>query len=124
MKPESYLLQRIEKLKAQIYALYLSIRDPDVHWFVRVFALMILAYIISPIDIIPDFVPVFGLMDEIILVPLAILLLKRMIPADIQEKHQARQQQVIDRPLQITGMIITVMIWISMIILACVFWPK
>jgi uncharacterized membrane protein YkvA (DUF1232 family) len=71
---------RARSIKRDARALNLAVRDPRVRWYAKLFALCIAAYALSPIDLIPDFVPVLGYLDEVILLPLAILLAIKMIP--------------------------------------------
>ena len=80
---------RARSSKGDARALYLAVRDPRVPWYVKLFALCIAAYALSPIDLIPDFVPVLGYLDEVILLPLAILLAIKMIPPGIMAEHRA-----------------------------------
>jgi uncharacterized membrane protein YkvA (DUF1232 family) len=81
---------RARELKVWTYALYGAYRDPRVPWYARVFALCVVAYAFSPIDLIPDFVPVLGYLDDLILIPLGIALAIRMIPADVLAEHRER----------------------------------
>jgi len=80
------------RLKLETYALYLAYRDPRVPWYVRLFAVCVVAYAFSPIDLIPDPIPVLGYLDDLILIPLGIALALKMIPlpvlADCREKAQ------------------------------------
>ena len=80
---------RARSVKRDARALYLAVRDPRVPWYAKLFALCIAAYALSPIDLIPDFVPVLGYLDEVILLPLAILLAIKMIPPAIMAEHRA-----------------------------------
>jgi len=87
-------------LKVDTYALYLAYRDPRVRWYARVFAVCVVAYAFSPIDLIPDFIPVLGYVDDLILVPIGIWLAMRMIPAEVMAQSRARAQDALraDRP--------------------------
>ena len=80
------------RLKLETYALYLAYRDPRVPWYARLFAVCVVAYAFSPIDLIPDPIPVLGYLDDLILIPLGIALALKMIPlpvlADCREKAQ------------------------------------
>ncbi len=78
-----------KRLKTEIHALYLACRDPRVPWFAKAVAVFVVAYALSPIDLIPDFVPVFGYLDDLIIVPLGILLARRLIPAEVMEECRA-----------------------------------
>jgi uncharacterized membrane protein YkvA (DUF1232 family) len=77
------LKERARRLKAEVLALYLAARHPRTPWYAKLFLAAIVAYALSPIDLIPDFIPVLGLVDEIILLPFAIALAVKMIPADV-----------------------------------------
>jgi uncharacterized membrane protein YkvA (DUF1232 family) len=72
--------QRAGRLKTETYAIYLAYRDPRTPWYARIFALCVVGYAFSPIDLIPDFIPVLGYLDDLVLVPLGIALALRMIP--------------------------------------------
>ncbi|GIX26984.1 MAG: hypothetical protein KatS3mg123_0865 [Burkholderiales bacterium] len=74
---------RARALKREVYALYLCARHPRTPWYAKLFVGLIVAYALSPIDLIPDFVPVLGYLDDVVLLPLAILLALRMVPADV-----------------------------------------
>ena len=76
---------RAKNLKSQLYALYLAYRDPRVPWYAKAFGAMVLAYALSPLDLIPDFIPVLGYLDDIVLIPLGIALAIKMIPGEIME---------------------------------------
>ncbi len=78
-----------KRLRTEIHALYLACRDPRMPWFAKAVAIFVVAYALSPIDLIPDFVPVFGYLDDLIIVPLGILLARRLIPADVMEECRA-----------------------------------
>lgn len=81
--------ERARALKREVAALGLAYRDPRTPWYAKAWALVVLAYALSPIDLIPDFIPVLGYVDDLILLPLGIALALRLIPAEVME--QARQ---------------------------------
>jgi uncharacterized membrane protein YkvA (DUF1232 family) len=80
------LKQKARNLKNEIYILYLAYRDPRVPWYAKAFMLAIVAYFLNPIDLIPDFVPVLGYLDDLIIVPGGIFLALKIIPKDITEE--------------------------------------
>ena len=86
MSPLGSIRQWAKRLKTEIQALYLACRDPRVPWFAKASAIFVVAYALSPIDLIPDFVPMFGYLDDLVIVPLGILLARRLIPADVMEE--------------------------------------
>src|SRR5438270_7568583 len=89
-----HLQQRAKQLKTELYALYLAYKDPRVPWYARLFAACVVGYAFSPIDLIPDPIPVLGYLDDLVLVPIGIALARKMIPPDLlaecREKAQTR----------------------------------
>jgi uncharacterized membrane protein YkvA (DUF1232 family) len=77
---------KAKALKQEVYALSLAAKDSRVPWYAKVFAVLIMGYVLSPIDLIPDFIPVIGYVDDFILVPAAIILLIKMIPKEVMEE--------------------------------------
>ncbi len=77
---------KAKTLKREVYALSLAARDPRVPWYAKVFAALIIGYALSPIDLIPDFVPVIGYLDDLVLIPAGIILLVKMIPKEVMEE--------------------------------------
>lgn len=82
-------------IKRDVLALYLAARDPRVAWYAKLLALLTAAYALSPIDLIPDFIPVLGMLDDVILVPLAIVLCVRLIPAPLMSELRARAHELL-----------------------------
>jgi len=100
-------------LKRDTVALYLAARDPRVPWYAKAVAACVAAYALSPIDLIPDFVPVIGYLDDIILVPLGIGLAIRLIPPGILEEHRQRAlARIAERPVSRIGAVVIIMIWV------------
>jgi uncharacterized membrane protein YkvA (DUF1232 family) len=79
-------------LKHEAYALYLAYRDPRVPWYARLFAAAVVAYAFSPLDLIPDFIPIVGYLDDLLIVPLGIALALKMIPAEVMADSRAQAQ--------------------------------
>jgi membrane protein DedA with SNARE-associated domain/uncharacterized membrane protein YkvA (DUF1232 family) len=98
-------------LRRDIYAIYLGARDPRVPWYARALALLIAAYAVSPVDLIPDFIPVLGHLDEVILIPLGIWLLLRLIPSDLLDEHRRAAEASAERPTDWRVGAIFVAIW-------------
>ena len=92
------LRQWARQLKRDTLALYLACRDPRTPWFAKVFAGAIVAYALSPIDLIPDFIPVLGYLDDLIIVPVGLMIAIRMIPTSVMEDCRERAQLLSDRP--------------------------
>ena len=74
------------RLETETYALYLAYRDPTVPWYAKAFAAFVVAYTVSPIDLIPDFIPVLGYLDDLIITPLGIAIALRMIPPEVMAR--------------------------------------
>src|SRR5205807_4168518 len=88
--PMRHAIQRWARaIKRDVHALYLAARDPRVPWYAKAVALAVAAYALSPIDLIPDFVPVLGFLDDLVIVPLGIMLALRLIPPAIMAEHRA-----------------------------------
>jgi uncharacterized membrane protein YkvA (DUF1232 family) len=92
-------------------ALYLAARDPRVQWYAKAMAVLIAAYALSPIDLIPDFIPILGYLDELILLPLAIAGVVRLIDPEIMTEHRARASQMAERPTSKLGAALIVVLW-------------
>jgi uncharacterized membrane protein YkvA (DUF1232 family) len=100
-------------LKRDVHAVYLAARDPRTPWYARVVAILVAAYALSPIDLIPDFIPVLGHLDDLLIVPLGILLVIRLIPADVLEEHRATVEgRRADRPVSYVAAAFMIALWI------------
>lgn len=107
-----------------VLALWLAARDPRVPWIAKAVAAIVAAYALSPIDLIPDFIPVIGYLDDLVLVPLGILLAVRLIPPELMAEFRAAAQDRA-RPVSRAGAVIIVAIWIGCIaIISWIAWPK
>jgi uncharacterized membrane protein YkvA (DUF1232 family) len=104
-------------VKRDVHALYLAGRDPRVPWYAKALALCVAGYALSPIDLIPDFVPVLGYLDDVILVPLGVLLVVRLIPPEIMAEHRTLAVAAGDRPVSRNAAIIIALIWVAFIVL-------
>lgn len=101
------------RLKRNVMVLYLAARDPHVPWYAKAVAAVVAAYALSPIDLIPDFIPVLGYLDDLILVPLGIALAVRLIPADVF--NDLRRRAELEAPLRRRGLasaVVIVLIWL------------
>jgi uncharacterized membrane protein YkvA (DUF1232 family) len=85
--------QRARQLRREVYALYLACKDPRTPWYAKVIAACIVGYAFSPIDLIPDFVPVLGYVDDLVIVPLGILVARKLIPPPILADCRARAEE-------------------------------
>lgn len=117
--------QQIQKLKQETYAIYIACKDPRVPWYARLLAGVVVAYAFSPIDLIPDVIPVIGYLDDLILVPLGIALVVKMIPPHVLQdcREKAATAMAEGKPTNWTAAIIVVVLWF-MLGIATVFWLK
>ena len=112
-------------IKRDIHALYLAARDPRTPWHAKALALAIAAYALSPIDLIPDFVPVLGYLDDAVLLPLAILLAVRLVPPSVMAEHRATALEAAERPVSRAGAAAIVALWLlSAAALLWWLWPR
>jgi len=111
--------QRVKQLKTETYALYLAYRDPRTPWYARLLVMAIVAYALSPIDLIPDFIPVLGYLDDLIILPAAITLALKLIPAAVLAEHRAQARLVMAqaKPTHWLGGLIVIVIWLLIAIL-------
>lgn len=116
------MLDRLKRwarsLKRDSHALWLAARDPRVPWYAKALALAVAAYAASPIDLIPDFVPVLGYLDDLIIVPLGVALVIRLIPADVMAEHRSAAAAAQDRPVSLVAALVIIAVWIAAAALA------
>ncbi len=114
--------QHARQLKAETFALYLAYRDPRTPWYARIFAAIVAGYAFSPIDLIPDFIPVLGYLDDLILVPFGIWLALKMIPPEVMAESRARAQEALanGKPVSRTAAVAIVAIWLLLAALGIV----
>jgi len=99
-------------LKAELLAVFLAARDPQAPWGPRLLALFVAAYALSPIDLIPDFIPVLGLLDDLILVPVGLWLVLRWMPPAVMARARLRAGQLLARPKSWALAAVFVLIWV------------
>jgi uncharacterized membrane protein YkvA (DUF1232 family) len=104
-------------IKRDIHALYLASRDPRVPWYAKALAIVVAGYALSPIDLIPDFIPVLGYLDDVILVPLGVLLVIRLIPPEVMTEHRELAAAAQERPVSRTAALVIASIWAGSILL-------
>lgn len=112
--------ERAGRLKKEVYALYLALRDPRTPWYGKAFAALVVAYAFSPIDLIPDPVPVLGYLDDLILIPLGVVLALKMIPPEVMDEARAESVEAFrdGKPVSTAGAVIVVAIWLALAALA------
>ncbi|MBD8027312.1 DUF1232 domain-containing protein [Ureibacillus sp. Re31] len=109
-----------KNLKKQIFILYFACKDQRVPWYAKTFTICIVAYAFSPIDFIPDFIPILGYLDDVILLPLGIFLALKMIPKNIllESEVQAEKWMNNDKPKNWVAASIILFIWAFIVIWA------
>lgn len=98
-------------IKRDVHALYLAGRDPRTPWYAKALAVCVAGYALSPIDMIPDFIPVLGYLDDAIIVPLGILAVVKMIPPEVMAEGRAVATLAADRPVSRVAAIAIAVIW-------------
>jgi uncharacterized membrane protein YkvA (DUF1232 family) len=96
------------------YAVCLAARDPRVPWYAKALAICVAAYAFSPIDLIPDFIPILGYADELVVLPLGILMVVRLIPPDVMAEHRASASARLQRPASWAAAAVIVAIWLGL----------
>ena len=100
-------------LKRDSHAIYLASRDSRVPWYAKALAVAVAAYALSPIDLIPDFIPVIGYLDDLVIVPLGIWLVVSLIPDEVMAECRAKADEIGQRPVSRAGMIAIITVWIA-----------
>ena len=115
--------QRAGELKRDVYAVYLGYKDPRVPWYAKLLAACVVAYALSPIDLIPDFIPVLGYLDDLILLPLGIYFVLKLIPDDVMSEcpERAKALTAQKRPTNYLAATVIIAIWIIVGVLSIYF---
>ncbi|WP_322793540.1 YkvA family protein [Bellilinea sp.] len=116
------LKSRARVLKRDAYALTIAARDPRVPWYAKVFLGLVIAHTFSPIDLIPDFVPVLGYLDDLIITPLGIALALKMIPPAVMEEARRQSEELLQqgKPVSRAGAILVIGLWL--VVLTILVW--
>ena len=115
-----HLKKRANSLKRETYALYLAYSDPRVPWYAKVVCACIVGYVLSPIDLIPDFIPVLGYLDDLIIVPAGLTLAIKLIPEEVMSECRSKAEMKMNQkwPKNYLVAAIIVAIWFSLILLS------
>jgi uncharacterized membrane protein YkvA (DUF1232 family) len=108
---------RAQLLKREVYALYFAARDPRVPWHAKALAALVVAYALSPIDLIPDFIPVLGYVDDLVIVPLGVMAARGMIAPSVLAECRERAASLDGKPRSWPAAIIIVAVWL--VLAAC-----
>jgi uncharacterized membrane protein YkvA (DUF1232 family) len=106
--------KKVRQLKTETYAIYLASKDPRVPWYAKAIIIFVVVHAFSPIDLIPDFIPVLGYLDDLVIVPFGIWLAMRMIPQDVLAECRNKAQEIMDQetPFRWQAALIILAIWI------------
>jgi uncharacterized membrane protein YkvA (DUF1232 family) len=110
-RPTMTWQERVRNLKRDVVAIALAVRDPRVPWYAKAVGACVVAYALSPIDLIPDFVPVLGYLDDLVLVPLGLMLMLRLIPVDVLAEHRVAASAIAERPVSRAGAFAVIAVW-------------
>ncbi len=112
--------QKAWELKIEVYTLYLAYKDPRVPLYARVFAACVVGYAFSPIDLIPDPIPVLGYLDDLVLIPLGVLLARKMIPLVVLNecREQAQDRMKRGKPVNWVAAAIIILVWVLLALMA------
>lgn len=100
-------------IKRDVHAVWLAARDSRTPWLAKLLALVIAAYAVSPIDLIPDFIPVLGYLDDLLIVPLGIMLVVRLIPSELMEEYREQAAKAAERPVSRLAAGIVIVAWMA-----------
>ncbi|GJL51318.1 YkvA family protein [Candidatus Nitrospira salsa] len=103
-------------VKRDVCAVYLASRDPRVPWYAKVVAVLVAAYALSPIDLIPDFIPVIGYLDDLLLIPFGILLVIRLVPQELMAEHRLAATKMETLPKSWGAVVAIIILWMTGII--------
>jgi uncharacterized membrane protein YkvA (DUF1232 family) len=112
-----------QRLKVDAYTLYLVMRHPGVPWYARLLAAAVAGYAFSPIDLIPDFIPVLGYLDDLLIVPAGVYLALKLVPRPVLEecRQQARLAMAQGKPVSRVAAAVIIVIWAVLILVAIYF---
>jgi uncharacterized membrane protein YkvA (DUF1232 family) len=108
----------LRNLRVEVHAAWLAARDPRCPWGARLIGLLVTAYALSPIDLIPDFIPIIGLLDDALLIPAGLWLFVRMLPPGLLDEHRAAAALAAERPRSRLGIAIVLVVWLLCALLA------
>jgi uncharacterized membrane protein YkvA (DUF1232 family) len=107
-----HLKTAAKRLKREVLTLHCAIRDSRMPWLARVMAVLVVGYALSPIDLIPDFIPVLGLLDDVILVPLGVWLVLKFTPGQVLEDARVAALQLERKPISMGGLLFIMLVWV------------
>ena len=116
--------QWARKIKRDVVALWIAARDPRVPWYAKATAGAIAAYALSPVDLIPDFIPIIGYLDDLLIVPVGIMIAVKLVPADLMREFREEAMRR-EKPVSKAGLAFMIALWaLAAVALAWLFWPR
>ena len=112
-------VERARRLRVELYALYLAARHPQTPWYAKLVVAGFVAYAVTPVDLVPDVIPILGIVDDLIFVPLAIAAAVRFVPAGVLAECRARAQERV--ALQSSGWMLMLGVWALLALLGIAF---
>jgi uncharacterized membrane protein YkvA (DUF1232 family) len=122
----NWVKDRACHLKKETYALYFAYQDPRVPWYAKLLVAFVVAHTFSPIDLIPDFIPVFGYLDDLIITPLGLAIAIKLIPPDVmaEARIKAESSLIEGKGISRVGLLIVISIWLIGLLLLVLFLLK
>jgi len=114
----------VQKLRAEMLAIWLVAHHPQTPWGVKLLAVLVAAYAFSPIDLIPDFIPVIGLLDDFVLLPIGLWLVLQLVPDQVMAASRAEAARRLEKPVSVLGALLVVIVWVSLAVWAYFLMPK
>lgn len=111
-RPQHGPVSLAHRIRVDLHAAWLAARDRRTPWYARLFGLLVTAYALSPLDLVPDFIPILGLIDDVVLIPLGLWLFVRMLPRDVFAEHRAEAAEAAEQPGSVWGALIVVTLWV------------
>ena len=115
------LKQWAKQIKRDVYAVWFAARDPETPFLAKLVALLVAAYAISPIDLIPDFIPIFGYLDDLILVPLGIMLVLRLVSTEVMQRCRLQADAMSQKPSSYIAALVFIIVWLGLAYLAYIY---
>lgn len=112
------------KIKRDVVALWIAARDPRVPWYAKAVAGAVAAYALSPIDLVPDFIPIIGYLDDLLIVPVGIMLAVKLVPSDLMQEFRDEAMRR-EKPVSKAGLAFMIALWVlAALALIRLFWPE
>jgi len=111
------------RLKQEVYTIYFALKDPRVPWYTKALAACVVGYAFSPIDLIPDPIPILGYLDDLVLIPLGVALVVKLIPVEVLEECRQKAEQALDqdKPRNWVAAGVIIFIWVLLAVLVVIF---